>query len=95
MKNHNYGVVRIRERGQLTIPEQLRNNIKWLVPNSAVTIYIESENDIRIAPYTTNIDSKSHSTDWELIWNLIRLVRSFSSGQGNLSDFIVEDRGKH
>lgn len=82
----------IRQRGQITIPDKIRERISWLAPNSVVTVLTKKEEEIIIKPYTTEVTRK---TDWGEIWEGIRLARSFTGKRGNLSKFIEEDRKRH
>ena len=86
----NYTAV-IRQRGQLTIPDQVREMLVWLRPGSVVGLEIDEE-EIKIKPYTK---SKAKGYDWDKIWAGIRLCRSFKGKRGNLSKFIAEDRYRH
>lgn len=78
----------IRQRGQLTIPDQIRDFIKWLLPNSIVSITVNEE-EMVVKPYTKAIKEK---IDWKEIWERIEIADSFWGKKGNLSQFIVEDR---
>lgn len=79
----------IRERGQLTIPEEVRKALKWAAPSSVVTISVEKPDEIRIQPHKT-----PEEINWDAIWNSIRLARSFKGKRGNLAKFIAEDRAQ-
>lgn len=78
----------IRNRGQLTIPDAVRKIVNWITPSSAVTITVVNSDEIRIKPHQKQID-------WDKLWKMIELSRSFKGKRGNLSEFIVEDRNRH
>lgn len=79
----------IRKRGQLTIPDKIRETFKWLVPSSTVTISSQRPDEIVIKPIT----AVKKSIDWDELWRDIQRVRSYKGkGGGNLSKFIAEDR---
>ena len=80
----------VRDRGQLTIPNDIREVIDWMTPASVVTIYIETTNKLVIQPHFIE-----KQINWEEIWNQVKLARSFIGESGNLSKFIAEDRRKH
>ena len=80
----------IRERGQLTIPDFIRETLTWATPTSVVTISTEKPDEIVIRPHGTK-----QQTDWDELWNKIKLSRSFKGKRGNLSEFISKDRGRH
>ncbi|MBI2028967.1 hypothetical protein HYT02_00980 [Candidatus Gottesmanbacteria bacterium] len=79
----------IRDRGQLTIPETIRKMVDWVSPLSIVTISVDRPNQITIKPQT---DSKK--VDWDMIWQGIRLSRSFKGKNETKSalQMIREDR---
>lgn len=82
----------IRERGQLTIPEKVRNTLDWVSPSSIVTISTSTEkpNEIIIRPH-----EKERVIDWNTLWNNIYLSRSFKGNGENLAKFIARDREQH
>ena len=78
----------IRDRGQLTIPDDIRNALSWVTPMSAVSISIVNPQEIVIRPYQQKKD-----IDWDKLWVLIKRSRSFKGkSEGNLSAFIAKDR---
>ncbi len=82
----------IRQRGQLTIPDEIRELHPWLAPNSVVTISPVSAEAVVVKPFNDRADQK---VDWKKIWDGIRLARSFKGKRGNLSSFVVKDRESH
>ena len=88
--NNNQGTAIIRERGQLTIPDKIRQLLKWSSANSVVSIKIISENTLLIKPY-----EPYKKIEWDKIWEKIETVRSYKGKKGNLSSFIVSDREAH
>ena len=84
----------IRQRGQLTIPDQIRQKFSWLKENSVVTITASPIGEIVIKPIA---ESSSDQPDWDEIWRRIHLTRSFkgkTKGK-SLTQFIIEDRQHH
>ena len=77
----------IRQRGQLTIPDDIRNALLWASPHSAVTISVEKSDEIKITPHIT-----TQSVDWQAVWNGIQKARIIKGKAGNLSQRINEDR---
>lgn len=78
----------IRQRGQLTIPDSIRQAINWVTPLSVVSISVINPDEIIIRPH-----QNQDKTDWDDLWKRIRRVRSFEGkARGNLSAFIAEDR---
>ncbi len=84
----------IRQRGQLTIPDQIRQKFSWLKENSVVTITASPIGEIVIKPITA---TSSDIPNWDEIWRRIHLTRSFASKRKtkSLTQFIIEDRMRH
>ncbi len=89
MKNIQSTVI-IRDRGQLTIPEKMREVLRWSSTNSVVTLTTTSKNELVIKPY-----GSKKQVNWAQIWSNIQLSRSFKGKGGNLSNFIISDRENH
>ncbi len=83
----------IRQRGQITIPDQIRDFLKWLSPNSVVSITVANNEEVVIRPLLRAVTQKP---DWKKIWEGLELVNTFKSGKnGSLSDFVIKDRENH
>ena len=81
----------IRQRGQLTIPESIREKLDWVSPLSAVSISVVKPDEIVIRP-----QQPQKKVDWDKIWEGIKKARTIKGrGRGSLSKFIVEDRNRH
>lgn len=79
----------IRDRGQLTIPDEIRKAVSWIAPLSAVSISVVKPDEIVIKPH-------KNEYDWDKIWKGIRRARSIKGkGKSSLSKFIAEDRYRH
>lgn len=77
----------IRDRGQLTLPEKVREALRWARPLSVVTISTEKPDEIIIRPYPEK------RVNWDQLWRDIARIRSYEGkGRGNLSEFIAKDR---
>lgn len=81
----------IRKRGQLTIPDKVREIAGWLKENEVVGIEVGKE-EIRVKPYS---DLRSKGINWGELLRKITLSRSFKGKRGNLSGMIGEDRETH
>lgn len=79
----------IRERGQLTIPDSIRQLIGWVSPMSAVTISVVKPDEIVITPHQVQVN-------WDEIWKGIKESRAIH-GKGNTSaaEFLIKDRLSH
>lgn len=84
------GTAIIRDRGQLTIPEKIREVLKWSSSNSVVSIAVVSQNELVIKPYEVQ-----KQINWNEIWSSIEISRSYRGKRGNLSEFIKLDRKSH
>ena len=79
----------IRDRGQLTIPDSIREIVDWVAPGSVVTIARMKPDEIVIRPHS----KEAIKTNWDKLWMDIQRVRSYKGkGGGNLSAFIAKDR---
>lgn len=82
----------IRQRAQITIPDQIRKHLSWVQPNKAVNISVRTADEIVIKPH-----SSQKEVDWKKLRKQIKRVRAFK-GRGkpiSLSEFIVKDRETH
>lgn len=80
----------VRQRGQLTIPDNLRRIADWLSSGSVVQLQATSR-EIKISPY----QNAQKIIDWDVVWEKIRLSRTFRGKVENLSEFIAADRARH
>ena len=85
-----YGTAIVRARGQLTIPDKIRQTLKWPTPNSVVSLITTSSNELIIKPY----DNQRH-INWTQIWENIKITRSYKGKGRDLSSFIAFDRENH
>lgn len=79
----------IRNRGQVTIPDKIREILSWVKPNSVVSIYINPQKELVFSPF------KPKEIDWDDIWRRVRRSQSFKGKRGALSKFIIRDRERH
>lgn len=79
----------VRDRGQLTIPDSIRQIVDWVTPMSVVTISVVKPDEIIITPHKKQIN-------WDQIWENIRKSRAIK-GKGNMSaaEFLKQDRNSH
>jgi len=80
----------IRDRGQLTIPDKIRDHLEWTRSDSVITINISGSDEILIKPYKSKKEK-----DWVKLFAKLKKIRSFKSKRGNLSGFIARDRYRH
>lgn len=79
----------IRERGQLTIPDNIRKAINWVTPMSAVSISVVKPDQIIIKPHQARVD-------WDKMWDLIGRSRAIKGkGRNSAVEFLQRDRSSH
>ena len=78
----------IRQRGQITLPDDIRDKVNWATVGSVVTIKTVKSDEIVIEPY-----SPQKGLDWDKLWQDIKRVRLYKGKyHGSLSRFIAQDR---
>lgn len=80
----------IRDRWQITIPDEIRKILSWVKPDSVVSVGVTAKKELVIKPYI-----QEQKLNWKRIWEGIELARSLKGKRGNLSKFIIEDRERH
>lgn len=80
----------IRDRWQITIPDEIRKILSWLKPESVVSVAVTAKKELIIKPYI-----QEQKVNWKRIWEGIEQARSIKGKRGNLSKFIIEDRERH
>lgn len=90
MINSYVSTATIRQRGQLTIPDEIRERFPWVNINEAVRIKTEGDKKIIIEPY-----EREKKIDWKKLRAQLKRVANFKGKRGNLSQFIIEDRERH
>jgi bifunctional DNA-binding transcriptional regulator/antitoxin component of YhaV-PrlF toxin-antitoxin module len=78
----------IRERHQLTIPEQIRQGLLWLIPQTAVKIILINKNRFLVEPYQPKTFS------WRRIWQEIKRLKTRGRNI-SLAEFVMTDRQSH
>ena len=79
----------IRDRGQLTIPDSIRDIIPWLTTSSAVSISVVEPDEIIIKPH-------QRQYDWDKIWKGIKKSRAIhGKGKMSASEILMKDRQLH
>lgn len=90
MNNTYISTATIRQRGQLTIPDEIRSQLSWIDVNEAVRIKTEGDKKIIIEPY-----EKDMKINWKKLLAQLTRVANYRGKRGNLSQFIIEDRELH
>lgn len=79
----------IRDRGQFTIPDKIRQAIHWVKTDSVISISVLPNNELNIRPF-----EHAH-TDWDDVWRRVKRSQSLRGKRGKLSQFITKDREHH
>ncbi|MEK7079380.1 MAG: hypothetical protein AAB929_04895 [Patescibacteria group bacterium] len=81
----------IRDRWQLTIPDEIRKIVSWAKPQSVVSFRVTAKNELMIKPFELK---QEREVNWGEVWKAIREARIISSKgkKVSLSQFIIEDR---
>jgi len=84
----------VRDRYQITIPDEVRQLINWAQPKSIISIKVTDKKELIIKPFEPKQEDK---VNWEKVWKAIHEARIISaSGKNiNLSKFIIKDRQRH
>lgn len=80
----------VRDRGQLTIPDEIRKVVNWITPQSAVTISVTKSDEIVITPHKKQYN-------WDRILEGIRKARAIKGKGKSISaaEFLERDRRSH
>lgn len=75
----------VRDRGQLTIPNEIRRANKWIAKDTPVTMYAIDSETIVIKPVV------KAKTNKELYQEVLE-IRKHGNKNTNLTDFVIYDR---
>lgn len=78
----------IRQRGQLTVPEEIRKVFNWVTNNAVVSINITA-GGFFVAPFAAKAQKK---VDWQSILERMQIAHTFKGKSGSMSQFIINDR---
>ncbi|MBL7078072.1 hypothetical protein ISS42_00205 [Candidatus Shapirobacteria bacterium] len=91
-------IAKIRERGQLTIPRNIRKALAWIGANSIIEIAPTETDKVELRPFIppqkTTFKKIKTQEEIKLLWQEMRTIGKIGR-QINLSEFVVKDRQKH
>lgn len=89
-------IAKIRSRGQLTIPSNIREVLTWLRINSVIEIVPKEKNRLELRPLVPfkEIKKSKNQKDIKLLWQKIREIGK-QGRQIKLSEFVIKDRMNH
>lgn len=93
--NYSQTISKIRERGQLTVPQYIRQALNW--PEDEVIVKITTINDgfrVERLPISHPQHAKKKLTEgkWNEIWRAFDKIRKSGRQDIDLRDFIRKDR---
>lgn len=78
----------VRERGQLTMPDQIRRLAQWTRTSSAVVFLMDKSDEIKIIPHES-----IRKVEWEKLRSSIESVREIKGkGKFSNSEYIRKNR---
>lgn len=96
-------IIKIRDRGQITLPRDLRNTFSWLKPGSAVEIEANKiKDEIIVKPLIKKTGSfgrkpykykQKMTMTWKEIDRNLERVRK-KGRQVNLTEFLIKERDR-
>lgn len=89
MKKKNQAIAILRDRGQVTIPDEIRSSLYWMSHNSALSFSI-------VDPYRVSIEPQRPGVDWDAIHASIAKARSIhGKSKQSAASFLAKDRQSH
>lgn len=84
----------IRDRWQITIPDEMRRIADWAKPGSVVSVGVTAKNELVIKPLEL---TQKKDVNWDEVWRAIHESRIISAKgkKMSLSQFIIKDREMH
>lgn len=94
--------IKVRERGQMTLPENIRRQIDWLNTGSILEIKINPLQDkLIIKPLLSNkstankkVFKQNNQPNWNKIKKKLKTIRTWGRQDVNLTEFLINDREK-
>jgi len=95
-------IVKIRDRGQMTLPEELRIAIPWLKPGSVVEIETnQPKTAVVIKPLVTrkySYERKPYKQKMTMSWDTLKKnleeIRKAGRQDVNLTEFLIRERDR-
>ena len=78
----------IRDRYQLTIPDQIRKYLTWIATQKVVKVVLLDQEKFLVEPYF------ERKTNWQEVWERLKKVKT-QGRQISLASFIVKDRERY
>ncbi len=78
----------IRDRYQLTIPEEIRRDLNWLEIQKVVRLVLIGEGRVLVEPYQAN------TPNWPEIWKSLEKIKGWGA-KTDLANLVIADRASH
>lgn len=78
----------IRDRYQLTIPEEIRKYLAWTAPRKVVRLVLLAEDRFLVEPYS------EEKINWQKIWQELAKIKRWGR-KISLAEFVIKDRQSH
>jgi bifunctional DNA-binding transcriptional regulator/antitoxin component of YhaV-PrlF toxin-antitoxin module len=92
-------ISKVRQRGQLTIPSQIRRALNWPATELAVKVEpLQDEDAVKIKRITAQdeqVKKPLSERDWKRIWENMQKVSKMGRQDVNLTEFLIADRERH
>ena len=89
---------KIRDRGQLTIPYNIREVLTWLKTNSVIEFVPKKTGKLEIQPFVpfkkAGFKKVKSQKEINTLWQKMRTIGS-SGRQIKLAEFVIKDRESH
>lgn len=91
-------IVKIRDRGQLTIPYNIREVLTWLKTDSVIEIIPKKADKLELRPLVPSqkrgLKKAKTQKAINALWQKMRVIGK-AGRQVNLSEFVIRDRERH
>ncbi|MCA9372080.1 AbrB/MazE/SpoVT family DNA-binding domain-containing protein [Candidatus Woesebacteria bacterium] len=77
----------IRNRGQLTIPDKIREQLDWVETSMPITIAVRGKHEIVLQPV-----KKVQGKQRKMLLQTMKKIRKLPSAKTNLTQFVINDR---
>lgn len=96
--NYTQTISKIRERGQLTVPQQIRQALNW--PDDKMMVKVTTiEDGFRVeklpVSHPQNPKKKLTKKQWDKIWKTFEEFSKSGRQDIKLTDFLRKDRDTH
>jgi len=90
-------ILKIRERGQITIPSQVRQNLNWRETEIVKVIPLPKEDAFKVNRVLVEEErpkKKLTERQWREIWQRMKEVSKMGRQDVNLTEFLIKEREK-